>query len=48
MIVLVLVGPAVFVLLQGFEQESEENVGSKEDEGEDDGAAQATPSAHAL
>lgn len=35
-------------LLQGFEKETEEDVGGKQDEGEDDGAAQAAPGGHAF
>ena len=35
-------------LLEGFEEEAEEDVGEEEDEGEDDGAAQASPGAHAF
>jgi len=38
----------VFLLLEGFEQESEEDVGGKENEGEHDCAAHASPGGHAL
>ena len=38
----------ITTLLQGFEQEAEEDVGCEQDEGEDDGAAQTTPCAHAV
>lgn len=34
--------------LQGVEEEAEEDVGGKEDEGEDDGAAHASPCRHAF
>ena len=36
------------MLLQGFEKEAEEDVGGKQDEGEDDGAAHAAPGGHAF
>ena len=35
-------------LLEGVEEEAEEDVGGEEDEGEDDGAAHASPCAHAF
>ena len=35
-------------VLQGFEKEAEEDVGGKQDEGEDDGAAHAAPGGHAF
>lgn len=35
-------------LLEGLKQEAEENVGGKQDKGEDDGAHQATPGTHGL
>ena len=35
-------------LLQGVEEEAEEDVGGEEDEGEDDGAAHASPCRHAF
>ena len=34
--------------MKGLEEEAEENVGGEEDEGEDDGAAHASPCAHAV
>ena len=37
-----------FSLLEGVEEEAEEDVGGEEDEGEDDGAAHAAPCAHAF
>ena len=38
----------VFPLLEGVEEEAEEDVGGEEDKGEDDGAAHAAPCAHAF
>ena len=38
----------VFSLLEGVEEEAEEDVGGEEDKGKDDGAAHAAPCAHAF
>ena len=35
-------------LLQGFEEQAEEDIGGEQDQGEDDGASQAAPCAHAV